>query len=103
MALLAFLTVSMSIVVGYQLVSMFLARNSERVRERLADEFGKGPDAPAASPLYRKLDQLSLEPGLAIGMDSDATPRTAPKPGFMERVGNWLDEAGLSWHPVHLF
>jgi tight adherence protein B len=103
MALLAFLTVSMSIVVGYQLVNMFLARNSERMRERLAEEFGKAEEGPTSSPLYRKLDQLSLDPDFMPTATAEAPPRPLVKPTFMERVSAWLDEAGLSWHPAHLF
>ena len=53
MAVLAFLTVTMSIVVGHQLISMILSRDSERVKERIADEFGQPHGATSASPLYK--------------------------------------------------
>ena len=74
-ALLAFLTVSLSILAGYQLVSIYLSRNSERVRERLVDEFGRSPDGAAASPLYESLDQLSLESLALPGQDARRRPR----------------------------
>jgi tight adherence protein B len=102
LALLAFLTVCLSIMVGHHLVSMLLTRDSARVRKRIADEFGQAPGKPAStSPLYKNLDQLSLEGG--VFADSEAVrPPAAPK-GILGRLDAWLDSAGLSWTAPQLF
>ncbi len=102
LTILAFMTVCLSIVVGHQLVSTFLSRDSERVRERLVDEFGQPHDAPSASPLYKNLDQLNLE-SINAGPDGEASQPRAPRPASMDRITAWLQRAGLPWGPSHLF
>ncbi len=102
LALLTFLTVSLSILAGYQLVSMYLSRNSERVRERLADEFGRAQNR-SSSPLYRNLDQLNLESMPSALQDAEGVRPPAPRPGRMGQIAAWLEGAGLSWQPAHLF
>ncbi len=105
MALLAFLIVCMSILVGHQLVCVFLSRNSERVKQRMADEFGSasgGQSTASASPLYKNLEHLSLEGGGPASLDNDAARSVPAKPTAMGRIGAWLEGSGLTWSPAHL-
>ena len=102
-AILTFLTVTMSIVVGHQLINSFLSRDSERVRERMANEFGQAAGTSAVSPLYKNLDQLSLESAVATNLDGAAPPKPAPRLGLMAQISAWLGRSDLSWGPFHLF
>jgi tight adherence protein B len=103
LTLLAFLTVCLSIVVGHQLVSTFLSRQSERVRERLVDEFGQPQDMRSASPLYKNLDQLNLEGTASASPDAETALPRASRPRTMARLAAWLERSGLPWGPAHLF
>jgi tight adherence protein B len=101
LALLVFLTVCSSILVGHQLVTTVLSRNAARVRQRMADEFGQGADTAPSSPLYKNLEQLSLDPEMGASADRETAPPT-PAPAVRDRLESWLEAAGLSWQPAHL-
>src|SRR5262249_24438569 len=101
LALLVFLTVCMSILVGHQLVSALLSRDAERVKQRMVDEFGQPKDEVITSPLYKNLEQLSLDGGVASILNG--APPIPPKPAAMDRLAAWMEGAGLAWTPLHLF
>jgi tight adherence protein B len=103
LALLTFLTVCLSIMVGHQLISAFLSRDTDRVRQRLVDEFGQTSATASPSPLYKNLEQLNLEATESAGLDTEAAPQVAPRPEHLDPLGAWLGRAGLSWRPAHLF
>jgi tight adherence protein B len=103
LVLLAFLTVCLSIVVGHQLISTFLSRDSERVKERLMDEFGQQQSGASASPLYKNLEQLSLEANTSASLDAEAAPAPPPRVAPADRIAGWLADAGLTWSPGQLF
>src|SRR5687767_8693676 len=92
----------MSILVGHQLVVALLSRNSERVKQRIADEFGQPQRSASASPLYKNLDQLSLDAGRRDPETTTPRPATS-RPAAQDRVAAWLASAGLAWTPAHLF
>ena len=62
LSLVAFLVVSLFIIVGHQLLSGWLNPDSARVSQRIAEEFGGDQNLDAANTLYKNLDQLKLEP-----------------------------------------
>jgi tight adherence protein B len=103
LVLLTFLTVCLSIVVGYQLISTFLSRDRERVRQRLVDEFGPAQNAAPTSPLYKNLDQLNLEGTGSAGSDAAASKERAARRQPMDRLTAWLNRSGLAWSPTILF
>jgi tight adherence protein B len=103
LVLLSFLIVCMSILVGHQLVRTFLSRNSERVKQRMTDEFGQSPGTIAASPLYKNLDQLNLDIGGIASLGAEAARAAQPKPKGLERIAAWMEGAGLPREPAHLF
>jgi tight adherence protein B len=58
--LLIFLTVSVGIVAGYQLLAGLLAPDADRVRSRLAREFDPAQNQPSVSPLFKNVARLDL-------------------------------------------
>jgi tight adherence protein B len=98
-ALLVFLTVSLGIAAGYQLLSGWLFPDAARIRERLAEEFGKDGGQASASPLFKNLDRLSLEPVPSQDVGLGNPRPTLLQPGFHGRLITLLEQANLLWTP----
>ena len=83
LALITFLAVTGSLVGGYMVVSEFLHPDENRVRRRLASEFTKDQPQALPSALYKKVDQLRLDPdqGLPNFLAPEAAASVAPKIG----------------------
>lgn len=105
LSLLIFVTVTLGLIAGYQLLSGVLFPGPTQLQRRLAEEFGKGgPDAPHA-PLFKRLDQLSVD--LESGGMSDLGIAELPPPptrgdwGFRYRLQALLEQANLPWAVWH--
>ena len=102
-ALLVFLTVFLGIAAGYQLLSGFLFPDAARVRERLAEEFGNDGGQVSASPLFKNLDRLSLEPTPSQNAGPEIPVPAHDGPGFHSRLITLLEQANLLWTPQQVF
>jgi tight adherence protein B len=95
LSLLAFIIVSLFIVVGHQLVMSWLNADSARVSQRIADEFGKDIDPTIASTLYKNLEHLKLDGTTRQGSDEEAPVPLPPSQGVLESAAGWLEQARL--------
>jgi tight adherence protein B len=103
LSLLAFLIVSLFIIVGHQLLAGWLHPDSARVSQRIADEFGQEPGQTATSTLYKNLDQLNLDPGFDPRTAADAPPPPPASVGMLEGTAQWLEQAHLPCSPGQFF
>jgi tight adherence protein B len=98
-SLLIFLTVSLGIFASYQLLSDLLFPATSSVRRRMAEEFCKGQRA-IARPLFKSIDQLSVDPdsgGMSdLGM-AELVPPTRNDWSLRFRLGEKLEQANLRW------
>jgi tight adherence protein B len=102
LALVVFLTVSLSIVLGYQLLSGYLDTDTTRVRQRLTDEFRPERSQPAASPLYKNLERMQLDSMAGFELDPEGARPAPPPRGWRGRLTLLLEQADLAWTPRHL-
>ncbi len=103
LALLVFVMVFLSIIVGHQLLAGLLHSDSARVRQRIADEFGQDQNQPAASPLYKNPDKLNLDLEATLSPDPEASQQALPESGMHARLNTLLEQANLPWTPSQLF
>jgi tight adherence protein B len=100
LSLLIFLTVSLGLFASFQLLSDLLFPGASPVRRRIAEEFGQGQRG-AARPLFRSLDQLSVDPGSGgmsdLGMAELAPPPTRNDWSLRFRLREMLEQANLRW------
>jgi tight adherence protein B len=98
--LLIFFTVSLGIFASYQLLSDLLFPGASAVQRRMAEEFGKGQRG-LARPLFKSLDQLSVDPlsgGMSdLGMAELAPPPTRNDWSLTFRLREMLEQANLPW------
>jgi tight adherence protein B len=125
LVVLIFVAVSMGLVAGAQVFAGLWGKDAARLRKRLADEFAPKEAAAAASPLFKNLDQLSLDreasngawqgdplPSAAgPGASSFPTPFEMPMPRLpvpvstgrsrrlSQRIQKWLDQARVPLPP----
>jgi tight adherence protein B len=102
--LLVFLTVFLGLAAAYQALSGWLFPDSARVRQRIADEFGKESQA-AQSNLFKNLDRLSLEPRPEL-LDPDqieAPPSPRRARGLHGRVQTLLECSDVPLMPQQVF
>jgi tight adherence protein B len=97
LTLLIFLTVTLGITAGYQLLSGILFPDANQVRQRLADEFGQPGSMLPKSTLFKNLDQMSLDPALEDRSDPELNMPAASKPekGMRERLATILMQAAI--------
>jgi len=96
---LIFVTVSLGIVAGYQLLAGLLFPDGARVRRRLAQEFDPTEQSPSASALFPTLPQLSLDaPELAAAVPEAGRRRV----GATAYVKSLLEQARLPLTPGQL-
>jgi tight adherence protein B len=100
LSLLAFVTVSLFIVVGHQLVMSWLNADTARVTQRIAEEFGKDLDPGITSTLYKNLEHLHLEGSAALEQAPLGPP---PSKGVLESAAVWLEQARLPMAARHFF
>jgi tight adherence protein B len=97
---LIFLTVSLGLFAGCQLLADLLFPGASAVRRRMAEEFGKGQRG-VARPLFKSLDQLSVDPGSGgmsdLGMAELPPPPTRNDWSLHFRLGEMLEQANLPW------
>jgi tight adherence protein B len=102
---LIFVTVTLGVAAGYQLLSTLLLPAFSPVRRRIAEEFRKGGTAPPA-PLFKNLDLLSVDQasgGMSdLGMAELPPPPTRNDWGLTVRCQELLEQANLPWQPRHL-
>ena len=102
-ALLTFLTVSLSIVVGYQLVSVFLSPNSEAHSGTSGERIRPGAEHDVGVAALSEFG--SAEPGIDAfdrpGCGDRVSPRAAAR--HHGSACGLVRGAGLSWQPMHLF
>jgi tight adherence protein B len=103
LALLVFVMVFLSIIVGHQLLAGLLHSDSARVRQRIADEFGQDHNQPAASPLYKNPNKLNLDLEATLSPDPEASQQALPESGMHARLNTLLEQANLPWTPSQLF
>src|SRR5438874_7373771 len=92
--LLIFLTVSLGIAAGYQVLWEWFHPDARRVRQRMAEEFGKELGPVSQSGLFKNLDQLTFDPA-AVSASAEAAallPVQAPR-GLRGRLSDLLDKA----------
>jgi tight adherence protein B len=99
--LVIFLTVTLGVIAGYHLLTRLLFPPKSLVRRRLAEEFRKtGPEAPR-TPLFKRLDQLSVDEftgGMSdLGLAELAPPPTRYDWGLSTRLQEMLEQADLDW------
>jgi tight adherence protein B len=98
--LLIFLSVSLGVFAGYQLLSDLLFPGASAVQRRMAEEFGKGQRG-LSRPLFKSLDQLSVDPltgGMSdLGMAELAPPPTRKDWSLRFRLREMLQQANLTW------
>lgn len=103
---LIFLSVSVSIVVGFHLVSVALARDRRKLRERFEDEFHS--DAPTQGPrniLLKSLDSLTLQNtdwSTPAGGDQESglRPGASGRGGIQGVLAKWLEQVNWNINPL---
>jgi tight adherence protein B len=85
-ALFIFVTVTVGIIAGYQLLAGLIAPDAERVRKRLAREFDPAQNTPTASPLFRE-SQLDMR------LDADANGAPPPRQSAWRQLERMLKQA----------
>jgi tight adherence protein B len=99
LALCVFLTVTSSLVGGYLVWMAYFDPDARRVRRRLSEEFAKDQPQAPPSALYKKLDQLKLDPGQVtpdlLNPERPAPPATS-RPGLDERLTGLLEQANVA-------
>jgi tight adherence protein B len=99
-----FATVTLSLAAGGVLLSDLWFGDASRVRRRVANEFRRGGAGDAAGPaLFKKLDQLTLDPTPAPTTEesTENVPDVRPR-GFRDRLETLLEQAGLAMSPEQL-
>jgi tight adherence protein B len=99
--LLIFLTVTLGIAAGWEVVSGLLFRDADRVRHRLAQEFGKEQEPVVGSLLFKNLDQLAAAPSPG-GRDPESAAPLAQAIGINGKLQALLERANLPLRPQHL-
>jgi tight adherence protein B len=95
-----FLTVTVGVAASYQLLSDILSPQASRVRQRIAEEFRKASAGEARPLLFKRLDQLSVDPdtgGMSdLGMAELAPPPTRQDWGWRVRLEDLLLQANIT-------
>jgi tight adherence protein B len=99
--LLMFLIVTAGLCAGFGLLTNLLSAESSAIRRRVKEEFGQGKAGGKAGPLFKNLDQLSLDiktGGMSdLGMaEMQGTAPAAGRPGLRASLQEKLDQAGLA-------
>jgi tight adherence protein B len=99
--LTTFLIVSFGIFAGYQYAERLFKPRQRRIRRRLNEEFGQQHAAAPVSPLFKNLDQLSLD--ASIRLDSEGQERPAPPKPDKPPLQLLMEQAGVTWTAKQLF
>lgn len=105
LTLLIFLTVTLSVAAGFQVLSSYWSADERRVRQRMADEFNKNKDGTALkSPLFKNPEQLTLDQAPAPELDKqDAAPVPVRRVDLRSRLESLLEQADVPLTLPQLF
>jgi tight adherence protein B len=91
-----FVTVTLGVAAGWYALTGLFSQDSTLVRKRVEDEFKKGAEPAARSPLFKSLDLIDLGAAPSGFSELDESPAPPAPKGLVTRLQTLIEQADLN-------